>query len=318
MQPKIDSSQLFAFKENQDLFQEQLNRSLLRLFVKLTGLHLHILWHRPLDLARLCEMPVLCPRARQRTGSDGQRPECCETCLQRRWKPDLFQAKRDRRFVGLCGFTNFCARLLVDEFCHITLVLQATVATCSLSRAEGRKPISTADFRHAVELARVILHYLESTADARMAKSELKDVLCRLTDAETEATYIRKELRHRLPCLPNPTLRPTSDSRAKMHVDAVLDYVHQHFHRPMSLGEAASAMKLNAAYLSTLFTRTTGMAFHQFLQEVRLSKAKELLRDPRNRISEVALAVGYASPDVFRRAFKAREGHSPEAWRVGQ
>jgi AraC-like DNA-binding protein len=77
-------------------------------------------------------------------------------------------------------------------------------------------------------------------------------------------------------------------------------------------------MKINAAYLSTLFTRTTGMTFHHFLQEVRLSKAKELLRDSRNRVSEVALAVGYASPDAFRRAFKAREGHSPDAWRVGQ
>jgi two-component system response regulator YesN len=98
----------------------------------------------------------------------------------------------------------------------------------------------------------------------------------------------------------------------------MLDYVHQHYHRPISLGELASAMKMNASYLSALFSQTTGVTFHQFLEKVRLSKARELLRDPRNRIREVSSAVGYASPDSFRHAFKAHEGLSPEAWRAGQ
>jgi two-component system response regulator YesN len=60
------------------------------------------------------------------------------------------------------------------------------------------------------------------------------------------------------------------------------------------------------------------VTFHHFLEEVRLSKARELLRDPRNRVGEVADAAGYASPDSFRHAFKAHEGLSPDAWRAGQ
>ena len=91
------------------------------------------------------------------------------------------------------------------------------------------------------------------------------------------------------------------------------DYVHQHYHRPISLDELASAMKRNASYLSALFSRTTGVTFHQFLEEVRLSKARELLRDPRNRVGKVARAAGYANPDSFRHAFKSHEGLSPEA-----
>jgi two-component system response regulator YesN len=98
----------------------------------------------------------------------------------------------------------------------------------------------------------------------------------------------------------------------------MLDFVHQHYHRPIGLGDLASAMKMNASYLSALFSQTTGVTFHQFLEEVRLSKAKELLRDPRNRVREAACAAGYASPDSFRRAFKAHERLSPEAWRAGQ
>ena len=107
-------------------------------------------------------------------------------------------------------------------------------------------------------------------------------------------------------------------SHAQKLIEAMLDYVHQHSSRPINLDELASAMRMNASYLSALFSQTTGVPFHQYMQEIRLTEAKELLRDPRNRVGEVARATGYASPDAFRHAFKAHEGLSPMAWRAGQ
>ena len=180
------------------------------------------------------------------------------------------------------------------------------------------EPVSPAAFHHAVALARLILHDLESTAQARMARSGLENALRRLNNTQTEATRLRGELRHRLPDLPESTVQPGLGSHAQKLVEAMLDYVHQHGHRPISLYDLASAMKMNASYLSALFSQTTGVTFHQFLEEVRLSKARELLCDPRNRVGEVADAAGYASPDTFRHAFKAHEGLSPDAWRAGQ
>jgi two-component system response regulator YesN len=151
-----------------------------------------------------------------------------------------------------------------------------------------------------------------------MARDRLDNTLRRLNTTRTEATRLRGELRHRLPGLPESTVQPFLGSHAQKIVDAMLDYVHQHYLRPISLDDLASAMNMNASYLSALFSQTTGVTFHHFLEEVRLSKARELLRDPRNRIGEVARAAGYASPDAFRHAFKAHEGLSPEAWRAGQ
>ena len=121
-----------------------------------------------------------------------------------------------------------------------------------------------------------------------------------------------------MPGFAESTIQRGLGSRARKLIEVMLDHVHQHSHRPTSLGELASAMRMNASYLSAMFSQTTGVTFHQFLAEVRLSKAKELLRDPRNRVGEVARAAGYASPDAFRHAFKAHEGLSPEAWRGGQ
>jgi len=169
-----------------------------------------------------------------------------------------------------------------------------------------------------VALVRLILHDLESTAQAQMACSGLDNALRRLNNTQTEATRLRGELRHRLPDFPESTTQPGLGSHARKLVEAMLNYVHQHGRHPISLDELASTMKRNASYLSALFSQTTGVTFHQFVEEVRLSKARKLLRDPRNRVGEVARAVGYSSPDSFRHAFKAHEGLSPEAWRAGQ
>jgi two-component system response regulator YesN len=138
-----------------------------------------------------------------------------------------------------------------------------------------------------------------------------------LKNTQIEAARRRGELRRRLPGLPESTVQPGLGNHAQKLVEAMADYVHQHGHRPISLDELASAMKMNASYLSALFSQTTGVTFHQFLENIRLSKAKELLHDPRNRVREVACAAGYASPDSFRHAFKAHEGLSPGVWRGG-
>ena len=328
---EAEPSEFFAFRECQDLFRKRLAGPLLKLIAQLTGLRLHLLWHGQLDFYGLGAVPVLCPMARQRAGARGRQPKCCVSCLRQHWKLTLHPANRGRRFIGQCGITNFRACLQVDNFRPLSLVLQARVATCSpLSHtvSQGRndrfwskhagEPVSPAAFHHAVALVRLVLHDLESTAQARMAGSGLESALRRLNNTQIEAARLRGELRRRLPDLPESTLQPGLGSRDQKLVEAMLDYVHQHYHHPFSLGELALAMKMNASYLSALFSQTTGVTFHQFLEEVRLSKARELLRDPRNRVCEVACAAGYASPDSFRHAFKAHEGLSPEAWRAGQ
>ena len=83
----------------------------------------------------------------------------------------------------------------------------------------------------------------------------------------------------------------------------------------MSLCVVATALEMNAAYLCHLFSRTLGVTFHQYLTELRMAKAKELLLDPHRRVCDVASAVGYASSDQFRHAFKTHAGIPPSAWR---
>jgi two-component system response regulator YesN len=58
-----------------------------------------------------------------------------------------------------------------------------------------------------------------------------------------------------------------------------------------------------------------GIPFKSYLTELRLRKAKELLGDSGKAVSDVAFAVGYASEERFRSAFKKATGLSPRTWR---
>ena len=73
---------------------------------------------------------------------------------------------------------------------------------------------------------------------------------------------------------------------------------------------------MNASYLSSLFAGTMGVHFPRYLNEFRLAKAMELLRDPLCRICDVAAATGYTSPNHFNNVFKTMVGVPPSVWRA--
>jgi two-component system response regulator YesN len=97
----------------------------------------------------------------------------------------------------------------------------------------------------------------------------------------------------------------------------MLDYIHAGYSGPISLKQFASEAHMNPAYLCTLFSQSVGVSFKRYLINLRMEKARELLRDPGNHIADIAYAVGYADPNRFFAAFKGHTGTSPTLWRKG-
>ena len=83
----------------------------------------------------------------------------------------------------------------------------------------------------------------------------------------------------------------------------------------MSLYEAADYLDITEGHLASLFRKQTGKTFVQALTEHRLAVACTLLRDPRNRISEVAQMCGYNDPAYFAKVFRRTVGSSPREFR---
>ena len=69
------------------------------------------------------------------------------------------------------------------------------------------------------------------------------------------------------------------------------------------LATVAKAVNTSTYYFCTLFEKSTGLTFTDYLARVRIEKAKGLLLDPDRRVSEIAYDVGFQSLTHFNRVF---------------
>lgn len=98
--------------------------------------------------------------------------------------------------------------------------------------------------------------------------------------------------------------------------ESLLDYVGTHFMEAhMSLKNVAREFNLSEVYLSQLFQEITARKFSQYLEDLRMTSAAELLREARLNVDQIAEKTGYASAHAFRRAFKRKYGVSPSHYK---
>lgn len=96
----------------------------------------------------------------------------------------------------------------------------------------------------------------------------------------------------------------------------IKSYIQRHYGNPMlSTKEISEYASLSASYACTIFKNETGQTLNQYLTEYRLSKAQELLNDPRNTVATVSTMVGYNDSNYFSKAFKKYTGISPSVYR---
>jgi len=94
------------------------------------------------------------------------------------------------------------------------------------------------------------------------------------------------------------------------------EYIGQHYANPdLSLHEMATLVNLSASHFSVVFSQETGHTFKEYLTDIRIRKAKELLRMTGLRSADIAYQVGYKDPHYFSSVFKKHTGLSPNEFR---
>jgi len=95
------------------------------------------------------------------------------------------------------------------------------------------------------------------------------------------------------------------------------DHIDQHYmEAELSLNEIATLTNLSSSHFSMVFAQETRQTFKDYLTEVRIQKAKELLRTTALRSSEISYHVGYNDPHYFSFIFKKKTGFSPSEFRA--
>ena len=101
----------------------------------------------------------------------------------------------------------------------------------------------------------------------------------------------------------------------RSEIGAAIQFIQENYSRPLKLADAAEKAGLSSAYFSTVFKKETGKSFSEYLTDLRVERAKELLGDRDVRISEVCEIVGYPDPNYFSKIFRKAVGMSPEKYR---
>lgn len=114
--------------------------------------------------------------------------------------------------------------------------------------------------------------------------------------------------------------RPDAQQHEQSHSAALIAkaraYIDANYADPdISLGLVAAQVLLSPAYFSVVFSREVGETFVEYLTNVRIRKAMELLRTTSLTSSEIGYQVGYHNPRYFYSVFRKVAGLTPNEFR---
>jgi transcriptional regulator GlxA family with amidase domain len=119
---------------------------------------------------------------------------------------------------------------------------------------------------------------------------------------------------------PRRSQRPFSEFVPRLdHSDEAVRRIQHRIHagggKGESVGELAAAAGLTERTFLRRFVRATGLRPIDYVQEVRIAKAREALELTRQPVDRIAWAVGYSDPAAFRKTFQKITGLSPAIFR---
>lgn len=126
------------------------------------------------------------------------------------------------------------------------------------------------------------------------------------------------QIERKLMCFYENLLTQIKSKKRNRNENLVLElknYLDTHFNENITLTSLSKQLSISSGYLSILFRDYTSSNFSEYLTELRISKAKELLTNTDLRIYEIAEKIGYRDAFYFSAAFKKEVGVNPSDYR---
>lgn len=99
------------------------------------------------------------------------------------------------------------------------------------------------------------------------------------------------------------------------YVQDTRQYIQEHYAESLSLEGLAKRVHISKFYLNRLFQKQIGMTPKEYITQLRLNRAKELLRQTDQSVLEICESIGFVNPSYFIRLFRRFENVSPGEYR---
>lgn len=140
----------------------------------------------------------------------------------------------------------------------------------------------------------------------------LNETLMQPQDSHTPRLIVASLLGH---CIDLLGSQIQTASRSQALFEAIRDHIDSHYAEALSRESVAQVFYISPNYLSHLFNKSSPLGFNEYLNHIRLEKAKALLKGYDMKIKEVAHTCGFADSNYFCRLFRKNTDRSPSEYR---
>ena len=179
-----------------------------------------------------------------------------------------------------------------------------TFESCSKSSPENRSQVYAGIYR-AIGKVIKLKKIRTSTFEEKTDENILEDIMNNSDEA------VRRYL---LSITENIIKVETPSGKAR--VAEIADYIKEHFSEELYLDGLAQKFNVTPKYLSKMLKEHLGISFKVYLTSLRIDKAEELLTYDDIKINDICKMVGFMNHSAFIRAFKQKNGISPNEYRV--
>ncbi len=129
-----------------------------------------------------------------------------------------------------------------------------------------------------------------------------------------------EEVREELGSIIEMMVRKNGDKEktADEKISSAIEFMKNNFNKDISINDVAERYNLNMNYFSALFKKKTNRSAINFLTELRMSAAKEYLKNTDENVADISKKVGYEDTQYFFRVFKKSEGITPLMYRKSE
>ena len=111
-------------------------------------------------------------------------------------------------------------------------------------------------------------------------------------------------------------IRKSAPYSQKLNTRDIKDYIDKNYFQEIRISMFTEKYFLSKVYIMKLFKQDYGMSIYDYVQKVRMERAKELLKDPKVNIQNISQMVGYSNNNYFSKAFKTYFHISPSEYRI--
>ncbi|WP_186423166.1 response regulator transcription factor [Lacrimispora celerecrescens] len=189
-----------------------------------------------------------------------------------------------------------------DSFSNIMNQIIQLFAQCKPSRSQAVNACS--------KLYYYITFLLEEREDQRFPYIlDVAGQLSRLSDLSAVIAWLER-FRDQVAV----ALETYKESRKDKYIELVQEYIREHYREKITLNQMSALLNISQGHLSSVFKKQTGKNFSDYVSEVKIEKAKELIGTYQYMMYEISDMLGFDTQYYFSTVFKKITGHTPKEY----